>query len=208
MEHLLPLKAGGLFGLRMSSTHSLPYFGNGRPFFDQVFPKTRIVVRDVPVATVGRVCQWRYPKARAGRPAGLSINPRLDGKLNLSVTIAYEGLGELTEEYSFPDDELLLRIAKTKSQGWPPSRRFLSKAFSWCGMWEHHDRIGWPGELVPRGIVLQWFADHRAFDLLSVMCSLMNGAWLSADVISICGGHESDLGAGRLAQECLVQVPV
>jgi len=204
LEHFLPLKFFGLFGLRMSSTHCLPYFGNALPFVDQVLRATKEVVLDLPVITVSQKCSWFYPKKRAGRTAFTALSPRSDGKVVMSVTIDYQGLGLLTKTYAFPDDELLYEISSVRTQGWPRSRFLVSRVLSAVGLWRHHNSVEWPQNYVSTETVLNRFCDHRALDLLGALGLLVNGHRLSVDVVSVCSGHFADIEVCRLAQNNLV----
>ncbi len=205
LEHLLPLKFFGLQGLGFSSTHCLPYFGNGLPFVDQVLQATREISVDLPVYTVSRECAWFYPKERAGRKAFTALFPRKDDKIVMHITIDYPGLGFLTKTYTLPDDELLRWLSSVCAQGWPKWRYGVSKVLSKVGLWKHHDSVEWPQyHESEKSVVLDRFVDHRALDLLGSLALLVNGCRLSVDVISVCSGHIADLNACREASKYLV----
>lgn len=193
-EHLLPLKAAGLLGVMVRhSTHSLPYFGNTTPFLQAILPLCEEVEGEVPVRTVDRPYIWHYPEKRNGRSAFTSITPRHDGKLNLSITISYAGLGTHRMDFSFSGERREVEgIFRAKSQGYPLKRYTTSRTLSKLGLWKHHDHVCWPQNL-DTAEALDLFTKHRALDLLGALGTLMDGHWLSADVTSVCSGHDADM---------------
>lgn len=205
LEHLIFLRHLGLFGATIYTGRSAPYDGTGEFFSGPILPRCESRVEAVPVFTVWRTCGWTYPaKTWPRRPAGYDggtfIEPRDDGQLILDITVDYLGLGKFQRRYVFPNDQLVLALARTHSQGWPrwtywPSR--LAGHFRW---WRHHCHACWPQEHEPREC-LKRFCDHRAFDLLGALALLLDGRWLSANVTSICSGHKADLQAVRLASQ-------
>ena len=207
LEHLLPLKFLGLRCVQFKSTHSLPYFGRGFEFVSAVHSSNpKISSVSMPVETVKHECLWSYPAERVGREAYTLIRPRSDGKIVLRVTVDYEGLGALTKEYIFPDDEEVVRLSRVRAQGWPMHRYHLSGWANAVGLWRHHDKVEWPQKYTPSAMVLEKFADHRAYDLLGALALLADGRVFSADVESVCSGHRADIEAVRLADACMKQV--
>lgn len=204
LEHLLPLKTFGFIGAAIQSTTCLPFDLTCADFINAAIEGSREDEVDMPVATVTRTCVGGYEKQRGGRVAYTHIKPRTDGKLVLQVQIAYQGLGELRKEYTFPDNALLMRIAQTHSQGWPRRRYWQSWLADKLGIWKHHDNVAWPQLL--KGRTLETFLDHRCLDLLGALGTLMNGQWLSSTVVSVCSGHEADMIACREAHKNIIRV--
>jgi hypothetical protein len=208
LEHLLVLKWFGLVGVNLESTHCLPFTGSPRVFVDQVLPACQGDIVDLPVKTVSREIYWEYPRKRGGEKAYTKIVPRDDGRLSLNVAINYSGLGEVHRTYEFPNEPLLEKITETCSQGWPPRRYWQSVLGRSFGLWDHHEHVEWPKEFPNSSLTLQRFVDHRAVDLLGILASLLNGAWLSADVYSVCSGHQADLQVCQIAGHHLMTLPL
>jgi hypothetical protein len=199
LEHLLPLKMFGLQQVMLDEPSAfLPYDGSSRLFLDRVLPHCDRRIMEVPVHTLIRPVMWKYPDLRGGREAFTRLEPLHDGRLLIDVTINYPGLGEAQESYVFPNEPLLRRVARSKSQGWPRHRYWVSLACSKIGIWYHHDHVMWP-QGIHREEVLRRFLDHRCLDILGALGVLTNGWHLSARVVSVCSGHHADMQVCRMA---------
>ena len=205
IEHLLPLRALGLLGATIESSHCLPYTGSTEEMIERVLEASDIVEQHVPIQTVRESYIYTYPKPRGERTAFTSITPRNDGRLIISIIIKYPGLGSIQKLYNFPDDELIATIGKVKAQGWPRARYWPSKMGSILGIWQHHNNAVWPQRSSNEEVIEQ-FAHHRCLDLLGTIGLLMNGGFLSANVTSVCSGHVADLQVCRQAMKGLVTI--
>ncbi len=169
-----------------------PYFGGSLELFEALrCSATRVPTLSMPRFTVSGPIRWDYPKPRGGRRSYVDIRPREDGKLQLDITIAFPGIGELNRKFSFPDPATMREVCGGLPAGYPRSRHFVARAASALG-WPHKARIAWVQEL-GADTFLDTVLRHRALDLLGALSLLSGKGRFMANVTSVCAGHEADM---------------
>jgi hypothetical protein len=133
--------------------------------------------------------------------------PSDEGALKLTVHVNYPDIGEHTEYYRFPDLALVERVFSAYTLGRtafePLVRRLqflpIVRDANWAGAFPISERKN----------LLRHICDHRAQDILGALSAVVPpGGYLSAEILSFCGGHECDEKGVRLlrAPSALVQI--
>lgn len=193
-EHISVLRWLGLCDLLLESTPWPPHFGRPFDFWQAVKPHCQEdSSREIKWYTVRKTVKWVYPESRRVR-GFTEIRPSTDKRLKLIVTRHYAGLEPRTEEFIFPNQNLLEKLCLVPSQGWPSYLYYPLKTASMFLDWPHLESAVWIRE---RGREkASWdFLYHGVIDLLGALSLLCRDGLLSADVISFCSGHRADVEA-------------
>lgn len=197
-EHLGALRYLGLDGiLVVPETSWLPYDGSAALFLDACKPKFQRsgTMRFVHAAAAFLANGNRHVSYEATRTCGMTIE----------VGIDYPGIGAEHATYHAPHTSLQ-KVLRTKTQGWPPYRRYAAQIASAFG-WPHADSIVWPQEHDP-ATTRRLFAKHRALDILGAL-SLVGppGTLLAGTYYSVRGGHALDVSLLQMLGESIRLAP-
>lgn len=205
-EHIGPLRWFGLCGVSIESTPWPPYYGRVFELWEAIKPYCKEdTSKDINWYTVREPVKWIYPNPRNGQIAFTEIRPNTGKELKMKITCNYPGMGVWTMFFSFPNNKELEELCLARNQGWPPYLYHFSKIASKCG-WPHHRTSTWIQEHEKGLIILEQFINHRAADLLGSLSLLCRDGLLSANVTSICSGHEADIMAIFKANELLYRL--
>ncbi len=192
-EHIGILRWFGLCDLVIESTPWPPYFGRAFEYWETIRPYCQIdQSREVDWYDLIRPVEYVLPEQRANRDAFTKIYPGRQKSLKIEVTINYPILGGHFMQFSFPDNGLLEKISKARTQGWPMSLYLLSKSASFFG-WPHHDSIIWINREGRKKSIFE-FINHRVADILGSLSLACGDGLISGRVVSVCSGHRADIG--------------
>lgn len=205
-EHIGVLRWFGLCGVSVESTSWPPYYDRSFEFWQAIKPFCKEdTSKEINWYTLRKSVRWTYPKLRNNQTAFTEIRPSTKKELKIEIMCNYPGLGAWTNYFSFPNNEELEKLCLAYGPGWPPYLYHFSKIASKCG-WPHHRAFTWVQEHEKGLITLEQFINHRAADLLGALSLLCRDGLLSADVTSVCSGHEADIKAIFQANELLCRL--
>lgn len=191
VEHYSPLRF--LFpGIRISATNQeFPHFTCAGPLVNSLLEHASPAEINVPWYTVKGACVFQYPKARGGIEAFTMIEPSMERKLFIHVTVKFERFGEMSKSFVFPDETLLLKVLGTQSLGTPSWLEYPAKL-----LWPHAYETYWPKK--DDADILETIINHRVQDILGALALLkspIDGGFPSLNVYSQCSGHLADFNA-------------
>jgi hypothetical protein len=192
-EHIGALRWTGLDGVVIESSSMPPYHGRVKELWDALKPFIAETKEEVPRIRPRMHCSVMiFEKNDRGR--GLSVSPTND-RLIFRIFIEIEGMGK-ENNYEFP--MALEEVFGAYTIGWPPQLYYLSKSVALFG-WPHHKQIEWTQENT-REIFLEKVSLHRLADLLGGLSLITHDRLVSAQVISIRGGHKIDMDLIKMIQ--------
>ncbi len=194
-EHLGVLRWFGLCGLSIQSSPWPPYYGRSSEFWQAIKPFCEEnKSEDIKWYTIREPVKWTYLKLRNNQAAFTEIYPNTRKELKVKIMCSYPGIGAWTDYFSFPNREILEELCTAYNQCWPPYFYYFSKIAS-RGRWPHDKTFTLARVRGKQITILKQFINHRVTDLLGTLSLLCRDGLLSADVTSICSGHEADVNA-------------
>lgn len=209
-EHILPLRFAGLVAVSISGSRQPPYFGRTLEVWNAVKNHLCDTGISLPLYSVKNPVQWQYPRRREGHRSFVSIDPPSKaGTLKLDITCTFAGIGSERRVFEFPNPALLEEVLAARTLGWPRSLRWPAGVAFRAG-WPHFPRIMWApardSDQETRRVCRREIVKHRAQDLLGALALLCKDGMFVGDVLSVCGGHASDLNVVTEAFSELVQI--
>ncbi len=194
IEHLMPLRWTGLeFSFQ---THRLPYFPRTQELWDSLEPKTVSLQREVRwfSPSPARTCIKGEEKTGHGRERWIRIE-RLNSRqyrLELQVTVDYDGIGEHTKDYKLPDTRVLRQIFAARPIALPHWLYYLKQAGVLPGTYLRSNLL-WRNEAKSPRDLLEEICDHRALDILGALALATPEGLPAVRYTSHCAGHALDL---------------
>jgi len=205
-EHIGVLRFFNLIGnLEIGGIGWPPYDGGAIGLWKAIQPACVTEKINVPLYSVSKTVRYEYKNMRGGRKAFTEIRPSSDGRLTLDITRSFSGKGTYRHVFQFPDNELLEHICRAKPLGYPTVLYHLSRVVSPVLNWPHHKSILWPQEH-EKGDLLREIVHHATLDTLGALSLLCRNGYFVGHIVSECSGHEADVKAVLLANECIVRV--
>ena len=191
-EHIGALRFFGLCRVYIESTTWPPYHGRSIELWQAIRKHCKEdTSEEINWYALRKPVRWTYPKPRNSKIAFTEIRPSTKKQLRLKIMCSYPGLQSCQLEFSFPNRDVLEELCRVHSPGWPPILYHLLKVPSLFG-WPHYKKIFWPQDYSKTEASIK-LVHHRALDLLGALSLLCRDGLLSADVTSICSGHEADI---------------
>lgn len=205
-EHLGVLRYMGIDGMVIRpATAWLPYHGRPWEMWQVIKDACLEVNRKVSWCAVNKEIRYNHPAPGKGYTVIEPLENVNDPFLEASITINFSGLGSYARRYSV-NHLTMERAMQVYTQGWPPWLKYLSRLVSyWPLSWPHHEHINWSNGQ-PAEIILPEFGLHRFVDLLGALSLTRWDRLLAGHVISVYGGHCTDLDFVRFIQPHLVDI--
>jgi hypothetical protein len=203
-EHTGALRFTGLGNVLVSSSKWPPCFGRTIEQWQALKPACRETSRDLSWYTPKRSFSWVYPRKRNGSVGFTEIHPSAEPKLSLEITCTYPGVGELVQDFTFPNLKLLEEIFAVHTQGWPRKLYWPARVGALLGI-PLYRTSNWPQEHASEDLI-RLYIYHRALDLLGALSLLCLDGMFAGRVVSHCSGHEADLHVVKAAFPFLRQL--
>lgn len=194
-EHFLPLRYLGIDGIIVSVPAGQiwsPYLTAGEYYQHLPADDLEPTNEEIPSVEVKNNYHWSYPKTR---PGSVSIKATRSGELFLNINAKWPGLPEYSGKVALngnSSDFLKKEVFPSKPQGYPNWLYPIAKMLSVVG-WPNLNKVAWLKDFASLQEASRFFWLHRVQDLLGDLSLASHVALLTANVISVNGGHEADL---------------